>query len=140
MRKAGPPLVLIVSLMVGALVALATARFGNPGDARRSFGLATALCALFLGLQYLMLLRMALATTRRSIESLDWSRVSGEIAASGLHFDMAPVSLAWADLRSLIEGPGHFVCITAGHPPIVIPKRALDGDSQSLLRQAQVRA
>ncbi|MFM5907856.1 MAG: YcxB family protein [Novosphingobium sp.] len=140
MRKAGPPIVIAVSVLIGGIIALATARFGDPESARRAFGLGTALCALFLGLQYLILLRMALHTTRRAIESLGWSAVSGEITADGLRFEDLSGMLEWADVGKLIEGPEHFVATSNGYPPIVLPKRGLDGTAQSLLRQAEVRA
>ncbi|WP_310533099.1 hypothetical protein [Novosphingobium sp.] len=142
MRKAGPLLVVVASLLVGGLVALAAAKFSPGGDARRIFGLATAMSALFLGVQYLMLLRIALNTTRASIESLGWTgqRIHALIDDAGASFDSGQVRLEWQDLRQAIEGPAHIVLLSNTLAPIVIPKRAASKDTQILLLAPQVRA
>ena len=142
MRKAGPLLVIALSLLVGGLVALASAKFSPGGNARRIFGLATAMCALFLGFQYLLLLRIALNTTRASIESLGWTgrRIQALIDDAGTSFDGGQVRLEWQDLRQTIEGPAHIVLLSNTLAPVVIPKRALSEDTQILLLRPQVRA
>lgn len=142
MRKAGPPLVIMISLLVGLLLALASARFYPGGDSRRVFGLGTAMCALFLGLQYLMLLRIALNTTQRSIESLGWTgrRIDALIEPDGVTFDGERTRLLWRDLRQVIEGPGHIVLLSNTLAPIAIPKSALGEEARKLLLAAQVPA
>ena len=142
MRKAGPLLVIVASLLVGGLVALASAKLSPGGDARRIFGLATAMCALFLGFQYLMLLRIALNTTRASIESLGWTgrRIDTLVDDSGVTFDGGQVRLEWQDLRQAIAGPAHIALLSNTLAPLVIPKRALSEDTQILLLRPQVRA
>lgn len=142
MRKAGPLLVIVISLLVGGLVALASAKFSPGGDPRRIFGLATAMCALFLGVQYLMLLRIALNTTRASIESLGWTgrRIDALIKADGVTFDGGHLRLEWQDLRQALDGPAQIVLLSNTLAPIVIPKRALSKDTQILLLRSQVRA
>ncbi len=142
LRRLGPVLVVVVSLGVGALIALATTRLGNPGEVRRAFGLSTALCALFLGLQYLLLLRIAVQTTRRSIESAGWvgRQVAGRISQAGLSFGEGEVTLAWNDVRACVEGASLFVITSATQPPLVLPRRNLLLEAQSLLRTTQVRA
>ncbi|MFM6931753.1 MAG: YcxB family protein [Novosphingobium sp.] len=142
MRKAGPLLVIVASLLVGGLVALASTKFAPHGDARRIFGLAAAMCALFLGFQYLMLLRIALNTTRASIESLGWTgrRIDAVIVDGGMSFDGGQMRLEWHDLRQATEGPAHIVLLSNTLAPIVIPKRALSEETQILLLRPQVRA
>lgn len=142
MRKAGPPLVIMVSLLVGLLLALASAKFYPGGDARRVFGLSAAMCALFLGLQYLMLLRIALNTTRASIESLGWTgrQIEAVIGRDGVTFDGERTRLVWRDLRQVIAGPEHMVLISSTGAPLVIPQRALGEHARNLLLAAQVRA
>ncbi|MFM5908430.1 MAG: hypothetical protein ACKOPO_12745 [Novosphingobium sp.] len=142
LRRLGPVIVIIVSLGIGALVALATVRLGSSADIRRAFGLATALCALFLGMQYLLLLRIAVQMTRRSMESLGWvgRPVTGHIKADGIVIDDGAISLHWPDLRAAIEGPHQFVLLSSANPPIVIPRIALPEPAQILLRTLQVRA
>jgi hypothetical protein len=142
LRRLGPVIVVAVSLGIGALVALATTRLGSSTDLRRAFGLSTALCALFLGLQYLLLLKIAVETTRRSIDSWGWTgrAVTGRIDAEGLAFDGGVATLDWADLRAVIEGQNLVVLLTSSHPPIVLPRHSLPEVAINQLRAAQVRA
>ncbi|PLK25827.1 YcxB family protein [Novosphingobium sp. TH158] len=142
LRRIGPLVIVAISLAVGALVAIATARLGHQADVRRAFGLGSALCALFLGVQYLMLLRIAVQTTRRSIEAGGWCEraVSGRIDDEGLAFGDGSSALAWSAVRRCIEGTDHFAITSASLPPIILPKRAIGPDAGQFLRAATVRA
>lgn len=141
LRRVGPLLIVALSLILGGLLALATARLSPDGDARRAFGLGAAATALFLGFQYLLLLRIALNTTQRSIESLGWTgrAVEGVIDQAGITFE-GTLRLDWSNLRRVIEGPAHIVLLSGDLAPIALPKRALGEEARNLLPAAPLPA
>lgn len=141
LRRMGPLLIVALSLVLGGLLALATARLSPEANPRRAFGLGAAATALFLGLQYLLLLRIALNTTQRSIESLGWTgrTVEAHIDHAGITFE-STLRLDWHDLRRVIDGPDHLVLLSNTLAPIALPRRALSDEARNLLPAALVPA